>query len=280
MRKILAVFSSGLKQLSKSRLITIPVVLAAVYPLIIALLCSKIPDDPAEGGMPPAEAAMGVIFMAVPMAATLAAGFIMILGSSLLPEEISAGRAGYWVAQPVSRNGYFTGMTLSSMAMCCLVTGVLFYGTSMAAILFFPYTPNSIAWALLCPMIWATVNLALVTLVSLFVPRIASIIICLAVAGVANFLGSLGQVADALPSGAAASVMKIASTVSFFVFPADPLLRLAMYGLKPVSSSAEQMLAFMGVGTAPPVWQAAYALVWIAAASWLAAARFRRIDLA
>lgn len=279
MKRVAAVFSAGMRQLSRNRLITIPIVLSAFYPLLISLLLSKVQDG-SSAGASAADAAVGVIFMTIPMAATLATGFIMILGSSLLSEEISAGRAGYWIAQPVSRFEFFAGMSLASLAICCLLTAVLFWGTSAAMLAFLPFTPSGVISAVVCPMLWTAVNLALVVIVSLFLPRIASVIISLAVAGIANFLGSVGQVSEAIPDGAIAAALKIASMVSFLIFPADPLLRLTMAGLRPENSAVDEMITMMGVGAPPPQWQVAYALVWAVAMFWLAAERFRRIDLA
>ncbi len=279
MKGMAALFEAGMKQMSKNRLITVPVGLALLYPLLVTLLLTGIRStDP--GGTASPDTAFGVIFMTVPMAATLATGFIMILGSSLLPEEISAGRAGYWIAQPVSRNSYFSGMTAASFAISCVVTSILFYGTSASILAFLPYRPAAMVWAFACPLFWTAANLALVTLVSLVIPRIASIIVCLAVAGVSNFLGSVSQVADAVPQGAFSETVRVISTAGFFIFPADPMLRLAMAGLRPADSSIQEMITSMGFATTPPAWQIAYAVVWSAAVFWLAAARFRRTDLA
>lgn len=279
MRATNAVFLAGLRQMSRNRLMTIPIVLALFYPALVVLLLSG--THPMEGGVTSsADAAMGVVFMTIPMAATLATGFIMILGSSLLPEEISAGRAGFWVAQPVSRDSYFTGMTLASFAMCCTVSAILFFGTSVAVLAFIPFRPMAVGWAFLCPIFWTAANLALVTAVSLYLPRIASIIICLALAGFSNFMGSVTQVVEALPQGGVAATMKAASWVSVVVFPADPLLRLAMSGLRPAESSIQMMMSSIGFMTDPPAWQIVYALVWSAAVILLARARFRRMDLA
>ncbi len=278
MNRTAAIFASGVGQLSRYRVIIVSVGLAILYPLLVAFLASKIPP-PSEGGPPPVEAAMGIIFMVIPMAATLATGFIVILGSCLLPEEISAGRAGFWAAQPVSRNGFFAGMTLASLFLCLLITIVLFHGTALLVGSTLSYTPASLPAAILAPLMWTVVNLSLVTLFSLLTPRIASIIICLAIAGMANFLGGMGQVADALPAGAAQTVFRTASLVSFLVFPADPLLRLSMYGMKPLNAASEQFMAFVGVGGMPPVWQVAYAAVWSGVVVLLSALRFRRMDL-
>lgn len=279
MKRLAAVFSAGMRQLSRNRLITIPIVLSALYPLLISFFLSKMQEG-SSAGASSADAAVGVIFMTFPMAATMATGFIMILGSSLLSEEISAGRAGYWIAQPVSRFEFFAGMSLASLSICCLVTVVLFWGTSTAILAFLPFTPSGALYAFACPLLWTAVNLALVVIVSLFLPRIASVIISLAVAGMANFLGGVGQISEAIPQATVAAVLKIASMVSFFIFPADPLLRLTMAGLRPENSAVDEMMTMVGVGAPPPPWQIAYALVWAVAVFWLAAERFRRIDLA
>lgn len=279
MRTTSAILLAGLRQLSRSRLVTIPVVLALLYPSLVVLILSGT-HTAGKGMADAADAAMGVMFMTIPMAATLATGFIMILGSSLLPEEISAGRAGFWVAQPVSRDSYLAGMTLASFAVCCIVSAILFFGTSAAILAFIPYRPTAVVWAFLCPLLWTAANLALVTVVSLYLPRIASIIICLALAGFSNFMGSVSQVVGALPGGSVASTMQTVYWVSFFVFPADPLLRLAMSGLGPADSSIQMMMSSIGFMTSPPAWQIVYALIWSAAVFLLAGARFRRMDLA
>jgi ABC-type transport system involved in multi-copper enzyme maturation permease subunit len=273
-----AVFRAGVTQMMRNRLIAFPLGLSALFPVLLAFLVTKIPG-PSEGGPPAAEAAMGVVFMAIPMAATIATGFVMILGSSLLPEEISAGRAGYWISQPVSRRDYMVGMTLASLAVSLAITAILFHGSWLATVAILGYPPADTAAAVLAPMCWTTVNLALVTLLSLVLPRLAAVILSLGLAGMANFLGGLGQVAGAIPEGPPADVFRTSALVSFLVFPADPMLRLALYGMKPAVSMAEEMMVFMGVTTRPPVWMWLYSAAWTAGAWVLSLLRFRRLDL-
>lgn len=278
MTPAVAVFRAGVTQMIRNRLIAFPLGLSALYPVLLAFLVTKIPG-PSEGGPPAAEAAMGVVFMAIPMAATIATGFVMILGSSLLPEEISAGRAGFWISQPVSRRDYLTGMTLASLAVSLGITTILFHGSWLATEAVLGYPPADAAAAVLAPLCWTTVNLALVTLLSLVMPRLAAVILSLGVAGMANFLGGLGQVAGAMPGGAPADVFRTSALVSFLVFPADPLLRLSLYGMKPAVSMAEEMMVFMGVTARPPAWMALYSAAWTAGAWLLSLVRFRRLDL-
>jgi|WetSurMetagenome_2_1015567.scaffolds.fasta_scaffold00960_7 hypothetical protein len=271
-------FINGLEQMTRRKLVIAAGIVAGVFLLLFALICGTV-DSGTDSSLPPADAAMAAIFLTLPAAGSLCAAFLFILGSSVLPEEISAGRAGFWAAQPVSRTALFAGFTLPCLAVGCVLSIVLFGGIEAIVGIYLPYSPHSVLAAAGSLLIWASVLWAAVVMLSLMMNRIVAIILCFCMYGLCNFLGGLAQMADAVPEGGPGQAFRIAGLVSALVFPSDPPFRTMMFGLMPTGASVEEALSFMGVGLEPPTALTLYALAWSVAMVAAALLRFRRLDL-
>jgi len=273
-----AFFLNSMEQLARRRLVSAALVIGGLFLAFFALLCHLMASN-AGNGLSSPDAALGALFLTLPSAAYLCAAFQFILGSSLLPGEISAGRAGFWAALPVSRLSVFAGFSLSCLACASGVSALLFGGIEAVTGAFFRNSPTDLPLAILAFMAWSCVLWAVVTLLSMSMNRIVAIIICFCGYGLMNFIGGLAQIAGAMPQGGPGPAFRIAGLVSGLIFPSDPPFRAMMYGLMPAGSSMEQFLAFTGAAVRPPVLLTLYSLAWSAAVIWLAWRRFSRQDL-
>jgi ABC-type transport system involved in multi-copper enzyme maturation permease subunit len=270
---------NSLEQLARRKLVVAAGIISVLFLGLYALFCSLVTTQSQGSAIPGPDAALAAIFLTLPAAASLCAAFLFILGSSLLPEEISAGRAGFWAALPVSRRALFSGFTLSCLLVCCALSAFLFGGIEGIAAAFFPNTPTNVLLAVLSFFAWAAVLWAAVTLLSMLLNRIVAIIICFCAYGLMNFLGGLSQLAGAIPEGGPGEAFRTAGLVSAFLMPSDPPFRMMLYGLMPKGAMMEEMMAFTGATAQPPIVLTLYALVWSLGVMLVAYWKFSRQDL-
>jgi hypothetical protein len=278
MRDLVAITSVSLAQLARRKLVLAALIVSLLFLVLFALICSAAGfEGPAN--MNKADVATAALFLTLPGAATLAVAFVFILGSSLLPDEIQAGRAAFWAALPVSRVSIFTGFSVSCLLAGAAVSALLFGGIVLITHIFFPFTETSVLEAAGSFALWLFVLWSSVTILSLVMNRMAAIIICFSLWGLAGFLGGLGQVATVMPEEGPGEVFKTVGLVSSLVYPADPCFRTMMHGLMPRGAMAQDFMAFSGVAAAPGGAVLAWALVWAAALCFLSMRKFRGLDL-
>ncbi len=225
----------------------------------------------------PADAALGAIAAAAPLAAMLATSLAIIIGSSMLPEEVSRGRMPFWLSLPASRGRVFLGTALAPLTVSLLLSVLLFGGICLITRLHFAFTPRSLPLALLSMLCWLCAVWAAVTTLSLLVRKVASILIVFFLSGVASLFGGIQEVMKIIPDEAPGALVTITRVV-MLLFPADRGFRGVLYGLMPTDAVVTENLAFFGVATEVPPLQLAYAAGWAGVVLLLGFIRFRRMD--
>jgi ABC-type transport system involved in multi-copper enzyme maturation permease subunit len=270
---------NSLEQLRRRKLVVAAGIISGIFLALYAFFCSLVRSNSFGATVPGPDAALAAVFLTLPAAASLCAAFFFILGSSLLPEEISAGRAGFWAALPVSRRSLFAGFTLSCLAVSSAISALLFGGIEAIASAFFPFAPTNLPLSLLAFFAWAGVLWAAVTLLSMLMNRIVAIIVCFCAYGFMNFLGGLSQLAGVIPEGGPGKAFQTAGLISALIFPSDPPFRMMVHGLLPRGAAMEDMMAFTGASAQPPLALTLYAAAWSLGVILLAYYRFSRQDL-
>ena len=237
-------------------------------------------DVTASGFASSGDAALVAMVSSFPMAAIVIVGISVIINSSLLPEEISSGRMSFWCAHPVSRFSVFAGTILSSLAITSLLALFLLGGIVVLTSIAFPFRPAGIVQALGAFVFWVILPWSVVTLMSMYMRRMAAIVISFGLYAAASFLGGLGQLGRFLQgTSEKANDLITAGDIGTILFPVDGAFRAMQYGLRPVSAVMSEPLAFFGAVEAPDPWKVLYGVLWVSVVLYLAWRKFRSIDL-
>ena len=128
--------------------------------------------DPMMASFTTADSALAAIFTAGPMVATLITSLVIILGASILPDEIAAGRMSLWTSLPQTRLRTFLGTTFSPLAASIALGYLLFGGTALITNRYFPFTPTNALTALVSLPVWLMVCWSAVVTLSLLLKKI------------------------------------------------------------------------------------------------------------
>jgi hypothetical protein len=225
----------------------------------------------------PADAALAALITAVPLAATLLTALTVVLGSSMLPDEISRGRMPFWLSLSQPRVRVYLGTGLAPLAVALVLALVLLSGLMAITGLYFPFSPRSIPLALLSMCVWLTVVWASVTVLSVLLSKVASMVITFFLAGVSSMFGGIYEIMQQFPGDAPPALLTVAR-VTMIVFPADRGFRGLLYGVIPQDAAVTQNMAFFGVSASIPPLHLAYGLLWSLLLLALGYIRFRRTD--
>lgn len=225
----------------------------------------------------PADAALAAIITAGPLAATLVTALAVVIGSSMLPEEISRGRMPFWLSLPQSRTRVYTMTSLAPYALSLGLALLLYSGILVITRLYFEFTPRNILLALFSMTVWLGVVWSCVTALSIILRKVASMVITFFLAGIASMFGGIYELVTMFPGEAPAAIVTIAR-VTMFVFPADRAFRGVLYGIIPVDAAVTEGMAFFGVTAEIPVTHLLYAAAWAFLLLGLGFWKFRRID--
>ena len=233
--------------------------------------------DPVMGMLGPADAALAAIITAGPLAATLLTALIIVIGSTMLPEEIGQGRMPFWLSLPQSRLRVFLSTSLAPLAVSFTLSVILFTGISVITWIYFPFSPRSIPLAFISMFIWLAAIWASVTLLSLIIKKVASMLITFFLAAIASMFGGIYEMMKMFPGDAPDALVTV-TRVIMFVFPADRGYRGVIYGLIPKNAIITENLAFFGVtANVPPVhliYAACWSIVFLGLGYW----KFRSMD--
>ena len=236
-------------------------------------------SDPAAAAITTADSALAAIFTAGPMVAMLITSLVIILGASILPDELAAGRISLWTSLPQTRLRVYIGTTLSPMVVSLVLGLFLFAGTAVITGVYFPFHPTNPLLSMLSLPIWLMVSWASVTALSLLVKKIPAMLITFCLAGISSFMGSLYELSRLVPKLEDSAIGTIAK-IAMLVFPADRGYRGVLYGLLPTDSMITEGAAFFGVSGNVPAWELSYAVLWSVVVLALGFWRFRSMDLA
>jgi len=234
--------------------------------------------DPMMASFTTADSALAAIFTAGPMVATLITSLVIILGASILPDEIAAGRMSLWTSLPQTRLRTFLGTTFSPLAASVALGYLLFGGTALITNRYFPFTPTNVLTSLVSLPVWLMVCWSAVVTLSLLLKKIPAMLITFCLAGISSFMGSLFELSRVVPDLENSAIGTIAK-IAMLVFPADRGYRGVLYGLLPTDSMITEGAAFFGVSGSIPAWELAYSALWAAVILGLGYWKFRRMDL-
>jgi len=233
--------------------------------------------DMAVGMLGPADAALAAIITAGPLAATLVTALIIVIGSTMLPEEIEQGRMPFWLSLPQSRLKVYLSTGLAPLAVSYCLSLILFGGIFIITKIYFPFAPRNLFLVLISMLAWLTVTWAAVMLLSLVVKKIAAMLIAFFLAAVASLFGGLHEIVRMFPGDAPEVLVSITNTV-IYAFPADRGYRGVIYGLIPGDAVITENLAFFGVSASVPPLHLIYAFVWSILLLSIGYLKFRKMD--
>lgn len=230
-----------------------------------------------KGFLGPADAALAAILTASPLAATLVTALMIVIGSTMLPEEIDEGRMPFWLSLPQSRLKVFLSTGLAPLALSYMLAVVLFGGIFLITRGYFSFTPRNIPLVFAALLSWLTVVWAAVIFLSLLVRKVASMLIAFFLSAVASLFGGLYEIMRMFPGDAPPAMETITRTV-MYLFPADRGYRGVLYGLIPRDATITENLAFFGVTAGIPSAHIVYSFTWSFVFLALGYWKFRRMD--
>ncbi len=233
--------------------------------------------DMAVSMLGPADAALAAIITAGPLAATLVTALIIVIGSTMLPEEIGQGRMPFWLSLPQTRLRVFLSTGLAPLAVSYALSLILFGGIFIITKIYFPFIPRNIPLVLISMLSWLTVVWAAVMLLSLVVKKVASMLIVFFLSAVASLFGGLHEIMQMFPGEAPEALVTITNTI-IYIFPADRGYRGVIYGLMPGNAVITENLAFFGVTASIPSIHLIYAFVWSLVLLSIGYWKFSRMD--
>lgn len=231
----------------------------------------------ATGMLRPADAALAAVVTAAPLAATLITALMVVIGSTMLPEEIDEGRMPFWLSLPQSRLKVYLLTSLAPLALSYALSMLIFGGILLITRSYFWFMPKSLLLVPVAMLSWLSVIWAAVILLSLLVKKVAAMLIAFFLAAVSSLFGGLYEIMRMFPDTAPPLLETITRTV-MFVFPADRGYRGVLYGLIPSDAVITENLAFFGVTAQVQTVHLAYALLWSLVLLSLGYWRFRRMD--
>jgi ABC-type transport system involved in multi-copper enzyme maturation permease subunit len=233
--------------------------------------------DSAMQMLSPADAALAAIVTAGPLAATLVTALIIVIGSTMLPEEIGQGRMPFWLSLPQTRLKVYLSTGLAPLALTFALSIILFGGIFVITKIYFPFVPRNIPLVFLSMLSWLSVVWAAVMLLSLVVKKVASMLIVFFLSAVASLFGGLYEIMKMFPGEAPQALITITNTV-IYIFPADRGYRGVLYGLIPGDAVITENLAFFGVTASVPLLHLLYAFGWSLVLLSIGYWKFRRLD--
>ncbi len=233
--------------------------------------------DQAVAMLGPADAALAAIITAGPLAATLVTALIIVIGSSMLPEEIGQGRMPFWLSLPQTRLKVYLSIGLAPLAVSYALALILFGGILVITKIYFPFIPRNIPLALFSMFAWLTVVWAAVMMLSLVIKKIASMLIVFFLTAVASLFGGLYELMKMFPGDAPEALESVTKTI-MYIFPADRGYRGVIYGLIPGDALVTENLAFFGVSASVPSAHLIYAFLWSIVLLSIGYWKFRRMD--
>ncbi len=275
-------FLNALEHMTRRKLLLIVGILSLCYLLLFWRgIASADPQSlRTESGVPASNAdmAFAALSIAGSMLSVMVWGLTIILGASILPDEMDAGRMSIWAALPQSRFKIYASTTLAPLLVSVIVGYILFGFTALITSFYAPFTPNSIPLAVISMPIWLSATWAFVILFSMIVGKIPAMLITFILEGFAVGMGNMVELAKGVPELHESTFYTVARIVTF-ILPFERGYRSVQMGLLPKASLLEEALAFLGFGGDIPMWEVIYPLVWASILFFIGYRIFLRKDL-
>lgn len=281
-------FLNAFEHLLRRKLLTVALIVFAVFMLLFwwglsssAKADSGFTNESGEGMnglMTTDDKAWMAMATSGPMLATILIGLTIILGASVLPDEIASGRLSLWASLPQSRRSLYIGTTLAPLVLSTAL-GYLFFITAALLIrAYFPFSPADLPLALVAMPVWISVTWAAVTTLSLVMGKIPAMLVTFILGGFSATMGSIVELGKTIPEVGESGIYKVANTVTM-VFPIDRGYRAILAGLLPSRTSIDEFLALMGYSGSVSPAELIYPLAWSALFIFLGFMVFRRMEV-
>jgi len=268
--------------MTRRKLILIVGILSVCYLLLFWRGIASV--DPqsmsADSGIPATDAdlAYAALSIAGSMLSVMVWGLTIVLGASILPDEMDAGRMSIWAALPQTRFRVYASTTLAPL-LVSVVFGYLLFGlTAVITAFYAPFTPNSIPLAVISMPIWLSATWAFVIVASLIVGKIPAMLITFVLEGFAVGMGNMVELGKNIPELHESTFYTVARVVTF-VLPFERGYRSVQTGLLPSATMIDEALSLMGIGGKIPAWESLYPGVWALVLFYLGYRIFSRKDL-
>ncbi|MEA3266353.1 MAG: hypothetical protein U9P42_05350 [Candidatus Fermentibacteria bacterium] len=275
-------FLNALEHMARRKLLLIVGILSLCYLLLFWRGIASVDSQSlgAESGIPTsnADVAYAALSIAGSMLSVVVWGLTIVLGASILPDEMEAGRMSIWTALPQSRFRVYASTTMAPLIVS-IVFGYLLFGlTAVITSFYAPFTPSNIPLAVLSMPVWLSATWAFVIMFSMIVGKIPAMLITFILEGFAVGMGNIVELAKGVPDLNESTFYTVARIVTL-ILPFERGYRSVQMGLLPKASMIEEALAFMGFGGALPLWEIIYPGVWAAILFFIGYRLFLRKDL-
>lgn len=275
-------FLNALEHMARRKLLLIVGILSAVYLLLFWRgIASADPQSIAmDSSLPAADADLAYVALTIAgsMLSVMVWGLTIVLGASILPDEMDAGRMSIWTALPQTRFRVYAATTLAPF-MVSIIFGYLLFGlTCLITSFYAPFVPANALQALVSIPIWLSATWAFVILASLVVGKIPAMLITFILEGFAVGMGNMVELGKSVPELYESTFYTVARVVTF-VLPFERGYRSVQSGILPEASVIDEALAFFGIGGSIPMWETLYPAVWAAVLFYLGYRLFQKKDL-
>lgn len=277
-----AVFLNALEHMTRRKLILIVGILSVLYLLLFWRGIASV--DPQslriESGIPATDSdlAYAALSIAGSMLSVMVWGLTIVLGASILPDEMDAGRMSIWAALPQTRFRVYAATTLAPL-LVSVVFGYLLFGlTALITAFYAPFTPDSIPLVVFSMPVWLSATWAFVILASLIVGKIPAMLITFILEGFAVGMGNMVELGKNVPELHESTFYTVAKVITF-VLPFERGYRSVQSGLLPGATMLDEALALLGIGGRMPLWETLYPGLWAGVLFYLGYRIFSRKDL-
>ena len=275
-------FLNALEHMARRKLLLIVGVLSFLFLLLYwhGIASADPQSMKSDGGLPATDADMAYAALSIAgsMLSVMVWGLTIILGASILPDELDAGRMSIWAALPQSRFKVYASTALAPLVVSVIIGYILFGLTAVITSFYAPFTPSSIPLAIVSMPVWLSATWAFVILFSMILGKIPAMLITFILEGFAVGMGNLFELGKGVEELHEAGIYTVARVVTF-VLPFERGYRSLQMGLLPKATILEEALAFLGFGGDLPLWEVIYPAVWAAVLFFLGYRIFLHKDL-
>ncbi|MCD6588380.1 MAG: hypothetical protein J7K88_07505 [Candidatus Fermentibacteraceae bacterium] len=275
-------FLNALEHMARRKLLLIVGILSFLFLLLFwhGIASADPQSMKSDGGLPATDADMAYAALSIAgsMLSVMVWGLTIILGASILPDELDAGRMSIWAALPQSRFKVYASTALAPLVVSVIIGYILFGLTAVITSFYAPFTPSSIPLAIVSMPVWLSATWAFVILFSMILGKIPAMLITFILEGFAVGMGNLFELGKGVEELHEAGIYTVARVVTF-VLPFERGYRSLQMGLLPKATILEEALAFLGFGGDLPLWEVIYPAVWAAVLFFLGYRIFLHKDL-
>ena len=283
-------FLNAIEHLLRRKLLTVSLIVFAVFILLfwwgVASSAGTTESNvhinsPSGGRQPvvsPEDKAWIAMATAGPMLATILVGLTIVMGASVLPDEIASGRLSLWASLPQSRLKLYVSTSLAPLALSTVLGWLFFFSSTFLIRAYFPFAPASFSTALIAMPIWIAVTWAAVTTLSLIMGKIPAMLVTFILGGFSATMGSIVELGKTIPEVGESGIYRVAGIVTL-VFPIERGYRAILAGLLPTRSTIDEFLALMGYSGNISTGELLYPLVWSALLFFLGYVAFRKKEI-